>query len=145
MFDRIEEMDTLNQQGKCAGEASGTSVEKKVLLPPFKRTRGGQPGNANAFKHGYYSRTFTPSENQILQQKDLDTLRDEESLLRVLILRTWRSIRLAPPGSIHWPEYLMGLRGIAYASFVIEKLQRAGSTSLATKVSWRRISRAAWS
>jgi len=49
-----------------------------------KRKRGGQPGNQNARKHGFYSKHFTP--DQVKQLEDADDLRDlgpEIALLRV--------------------------------------------------------------
>jgi hypothetical protein len=98
-----------------------------LRVPPPLRNKlsGGQPGNANAYKHGFYARSFSPSEKNLLLEDGLDQLLDEEALLRVLILRAWRSLRAALPGCITWQEYLFALRGIAYAIFVIEKLQRA--------------------
>ena len=48
------------------------------------RKRGGQPGNQNARKHGFYSKHFTPE--QIEQLEDADDLKDlgpEIALLRV--------------------------------------------------------------
>ena len=51
---------------------------------PPKRKSGGQPGNQNARKHGFYSNHFTP--DQLKQLEDADDLRDlgpEIALLRV--------------------------------------------------------------
>lgn len=92
---------------------------------PSKKKSGGQLGNSNAYKHGFYARAFTPSEKKLLQGDGLDQLWNEEALLRVLILPAWRSLRSIPPGSITYQEYLFTLRSIAYAIYVIEKLQRA--------------------
>jgi len=54
-----------------------------------KRTRGAQPGNTNALKHGFYSPSFSPTE-----LRDLATLLDENhgladeiALMRVQIRR----------------------------------------------------------
>ena len=54
-----------------------------------KRKPGGQPGNVNAWKHGFYSRRF-----KALELCDLDTilrnnLDDEIALLRVMIRRVF--------------------------------------------------------
>ena len=49
-----------------------------------KQKSGGQPGNQNARKHGFYSKHFTP--DQLKQLEDADDLRDlgpEIALLRV--------------------------------------------------------------
>ena len=59
-------------------EESGSKDEKP------KRKSGGQPGNQNARKHGFYSKHFTL--DQAKQLEDADDLRDlgpEIALLRV--------------------------------------------------------------
>jgi hypothetical protein len=52
----------------------------------LRRKRGGQPGNTNALKHGFYSRQF-----RALELQDLDVLgrnlESEISLLRVTMRR----------------------------------------------------------
>ncbi len=56
--------------------------------PNIKRKRGGQPGNSNALKHGFYSRRFSK-----LELKDLDAIlnhhkfEDEIALLHVISRR----------------------------------------------------------
>ena len=54
-----------------------------------KRKSGGQPGNWNAFKHGFYSRRFKPMEVSDLESLLADGLDDEISLLRVIIRRVF--------------------------------------------------------
>jgi len=53
-----------------------------------KRKKGGQPGNTNALRHGFYSRKF-----QELEAADLDQIRagmvDEIAMLRVSIRRVF--------------------------------------------------------
>ncbi len=57
------------------------------IKKPSGRKRGGQPGNTNAFKHGFYTQNFSLAERRGLQAtKDL-VLGDEIALLRVLIRR----------------------------------------------------------
>jgi len=51
------------------------------------RKRGGQPGNTNALKHGFYSRNFSLAERRGLQGTEGVVLGDEIGLLRVLIRR----------------------------------------------------------
>ena len=51
------------------------------------RKRGGQPGNLNALKHGFYSRNFKPSETEALEAASLEGLHSEIVLLRVMIRR----------------------------------------------------------
>lgn len=52
-----------------------------------KRRRGGQPGNHNALKHGFYSRFFREGELVDLQRITEEGLDAELDLLRVLIRR----------------------------------------------------------
>ena len=52
-----------------------------------RRSRGAQPGNTNALKHGFYSRTFRRIESgDLTDLADLD-LSNEINLLRVYIRR----------------------------------------------------------
>ena len=54
-----------------------------------KRPSGGQPGNWNAFKHGFYSRRFRPLELSDLDAILSEGLTDEIALLRVIIRRVF--------------------------------------------------------
>ena len=54
-----------------------------------KRKSGGQIGNWNAFKHGFYSRRFRPLEVSDLDTVLSDGLVDEIALLRVIIRRVF--------------------------------------------------------
>jgi len=53
------------------------------------RKPGGQPGNWNAFKHGFYSRRYKPLELQDLGEVLSSGLSDEIALLRVIIRRVF--------------------------------------------------------
>ena len=55
----------------------------------YKRKPGGQPGNVNAWKHGFYSRRFKALEMCDLETVLRDNLDDEIALLRVLIRRVF--------------------------------------------------------
>ncbi len=57
-----------------------------------KRTRGAQPGNTNALKHGFYSKRFSDLELTDLESALGEGLGDEIALLRVLIRRFVESI-----------------------------------------------------
>jgi hypothetical protein len=94
------------------------------LPHPLKKKRGGQPGNSNSYKHGFYASVLSSSQKSLLQGDEADQLRHEETLLRVLTRRTWRSMRRVR-STIPWQEYLFTVRTIGYAVFVIAKLQRA--------------------
>ena len=52
-----------------------------------KRHRGAQPGNANALRHGFYSRYFTEAEMQSLDKNIKGEFHDEIALARVQVGR----------------------------------------------------------
>jgi len=52
-----------------------------------RRKRGGQAGNTNALKHGFYTKNFSLAERQGLEATKEIVLADEIALLRVLIRR----------------------------------------------------------
>jgi hypothetical protein len=52
-----------------------------------RRKRGGQPGNTNALKHGFYTKNFSLAERRELESVKGIVLGDEIALLRVLIRR----------------------------------------------------------
>lgn len=56
---------------------------------PGRTTRkpGGQPGNKNAERHGFYSKQFTKDESQRLDGIDLHNLDDEIKLINVFMGR----------------------------------------------------------
>ena len=54
------------------------------------RRRGAQPGNKNALKHGFYSRSFRNLESEELDRLS-NGLADEITLLRVLIRRVFEA------------------------------------------------------
>ena len=63
--------------------SEGTNASK-----PKRRMPGGQPGNTNAFKHGFYTKNFSLAERRSLQAAEGVVLGYEISLLRVLIRRS---------------------------------------------------------
>ena len=60
--------------------------------PENKKRPGGQPGNFNALKHGFYSARFSDLENSDLSEKLSSGLVDEISLLRVLLRRFFHAL-----------------------------------------------------
>jgi hypothetical protein len=52
-----------------------------------RRKRGGQPGNVNALKHGFYSHTFRNEEREDLEALMAQGVEEEIALLRVYIRR----------------------------------------------------------
>ena len=67
-----------------------------TIKPPTRRKRGGQPGNTNALKHGFYTKNFSLAECKALQSIDGVVLGDEIKLLRVLIKRYAEQIQSNP-------------------------------------------------
>ncbi len=63
--------------------------------PKSKRKPGGQKGNKNALRHGFYSKMFTEEERQRLdaQKKIIDS---EIAINRVAISRIWEQIDFKP-------------------------------------------------
>ncbi len=53
------------------------------------RNRGGQPGNLNAVKHGFYSRRFQDLEARDLETVPVEGLDGEIALMRVMIRRVF--------------------------------------------------------
>lgn len=62
-------------------------AEKKAS--DSKRTRGAQPGNTNAVKHGFYSRQFRPQELSDLDSILLGNLDDELNMFRIVTRRVY--------------------------------------------------------
>ena len=60
---------------------------------PGSKKRGGQPGNTNALKHGFYTKNFSLTERRSLQAIEGVVLSDEIGLLRVLIRRFAEQIK----------------------------------------------------
>jgi hypothetical protein len=69
------------------------------------RKPGGQPGNQNALKHGFYSRYFSPLEVEELQVSSIDGLNHEVVLLRVMIRRLVASVTLYAGAGDQAPIY----------------------------------------
>ena len=55
------------------------------------RERGGQPGNLNALKHGFYSKHFLKGE--ILDLEEADDLQEEIGMMRVVTRRLLKMAR----------------------------------------------------
>ena len=90
--------------------------------PLPKRKRGGQPGNANARKHGLYTRSFRRLEAARLEAALPGGLKDEVSLLRVLVLRTMLFLKDNPPETSK--EQLSALRQVTQAVARLQHLTR---------------------
>ncbi len=67
--------------------ASQLMTEDKLISPKPKRRRGGQPGNLNAMKHGFYARSFRKFEIDDLHAISGTDLSGEINALRIATRR----------------------------------------------------------
>jgi uncharacterized protein YjcR len=72
------------------------------------KKRGGQPGNKNALKHGFYSEGFKPDEVDDLSALEGVDLSDEIKMLRVIMRRMFEQIG-AEKSITDWAEALNAL------------------------------------
>jgi hypothetical protein len=56
-------------------------------IPSQKRHRGGQPGNVNALKHGFYTRRFTHTDLAGVESIDYNGLIEEITIIRLYARR----------------------------------------------------------
>ncbi len=61
------------------------------------RKRGAQPGNSNAFKHGFYSRWFREIELSDLENNAAPGVWDEINMLKVLMRRLFELVNCEEP------------------------------------------------
>jgi len=92
-----------------------------VYRAQFSRSRGAQPGNDNALKHGFYARQFTRSDFPGLDELDPGGMRDEVILLRVILRRVLAYAKEVKD----LPSALSLLRGISVATHSIARIMRA--------------------
>ncbi|GEM_PF-3960046 len=65
-------------------------------LSKVKRRRGGQTGNQNARKHGFYSRTLAPAQaSELFHMTNLESIDTEEAVFRLKL----RSVLQHDPGN----------------------------------------------
>ena len=89
---------------------------------PGPRKRGGQPGNTNALKHGFYTKNFSLAERRGLQAVEGVVLGDEIGLLRVLIRRFAEQIQASQGVALN--ESAMHLAVISEAMLRLGSLLR---------------------
>jgi hypothetical protein len=87
-----------------------------LTLP--KRSRGGQPGNRNALKHGFYAASFPSAEVRDLENTTFTGLSEEIALLRVYIRRVIERSR----GVEDLAQVLAILRSICLATACLNRL-----------------------
>ncbi len=94
---------------------------KKGTNSKEKRSRGGQRGNLNALKHGYYSRQFHEGEIADLEEQFTEGLQDEIAMMKVI---TRRVLELAE-GTDSLGEGLSLLGGMGLATTRLASLMKA--------------------
>ena len=87
---------------------------------PVKRRRGGQAGNKNALKHGFYAGNFNRGEIKDLQTLDTINLQNEINMIRVFMRRIGEKTN--PESTVG--EDIEVLRTLALASHCLERLVR---------------------
>jgi len=100
-------------------------MERKRGISPastkfLKRKRGAQPGNHNAFRHGFYSDQFKQAERMKLCQIENTDLTDEIEVVRVQILRYLE----AEAGELNRIDYETRLQALRTVSLAAESLTR---------------------
>jgi len=103
----------------------------------FKRKRGGQKGNRNACKHGFYSGTLSPAEtSQLWNITNLEGIDPEIALIRVRLqsslqhdLGSRRVIREASRLLVKWysANYRLDTTDRNYLKTVVENLLEIAS------------------
>ncbi len=92
------------------------------------RKRGAQPGNKNAYKHGFYAKYFTPFEIKALSDIPLNDMTNEIGLLRVHVDRFMQSY-ITSLDKLNSEERLAALRTITLAVGRIASLGRILSSA----------------
>ena len=109
----------------CTDEEIQAEDNLPLSRPTAKKPRGGQAGNTNALKHGFYASLFNSAERRRLEKFDQAEIDDDLALLRVLTKRVAASMLHPPPNApLAIGQRLAALRVITYASARLEKLQR---------------------
>ena len=100
------------RQNRTGGENAGQGTGR--------RKKGGQPGNLNALKHGFYSRLFRSGETADLEAYVADGLMDEIAMMRV-----WTRRVMALGDGVESLEDAMGVLGaLGVASLQLSNLLR---------------------
>ena len=88
-----------------------------------RRQRGGQPGNNNALKHGFYSGLIRPRERQLLDQLTAADLAAEIELIHITTARFLEALQ-ASKGTLDYEANLTALRLVNLSAQSIAALLR---------------------
>jgi len=90
------------------------------ITPPRAgvKNHGGQAGNRNALKPGFYASHYTLAELRKLETVNVDDVTDEIALLQILIKRVFIGMK----ADIPLIEYLRADQVVSFADACLEKL-----------------------
>jgi hypothetical protein len=89
------------------------------------KRRGGQRGNTNALKHGFYSSQFKAAESRVLDGMSLTELAAEIELMRIATRRFVQAQAELPEGGLDFEAHLAVLRAISLSVDSINRMVRA--------------------
>ncbi len=93
----------------------------------MKPKRGGQPGNRNAYKHGFYSRSLTRQENADLAHPARGALQDEIVLFKVIISRVALLLKPGGHSRLSFSDTVLTLHVVSLAISRLNSFYRANS------------------
>jgi len=106
------------------------SAAPRAAGTPRPRRRGGQPGNRNAVRHGFYTSIFRSKERSLLQHIPLTDLSAEIDLIRITNRRFLRALK-ASQGDLDLQTQLTALRAVNLSAHSIATLLRAHALTAA--------------
>lgn len=83
--------------------------------PPPKRRRGGQPGNRNARKHGFYSHVYTQQETTELSLTAQSHRQNNIKFFKIIIARTAQRIKPSDANPLTFEENVAALHTLTIA------------------------------
>lgn len=103
------------------------SFDLPTFTPPdapsdndIPRKRGGQPGNRNAVKHGFYARSWKYRDRKGLEEVDPVGLADEIALMRVCIRRLAETFTPDLPQE----QQMRFMRTLSQAAYALNRMVR---------------------
>jgi hypothetical protein len=103
------------------------ATSERGTLP---KSRGAQPGNTNAVKHGFYSAAFKAHERSMLADLPLTDLSAEIDLIRITNHRFLQALK-ASKGDLDLQTQLTALRAVNLSAHSIATLLRAHALTAA--------------
>ena len=119
-------------------QSHGTNASARSSAAPVSRPhrsrparkRGGQPGNRNAVKHGFYSAVLKAHERSMLAHLPMTDLSAEIDLIRITNHRFLQALK-ASKGDLDLETQLTALRAVNLSAHSIAALLRAQALTAA--------------